>query len=423
MLYTKPRKLRYNRFMIDIKLIRERPDLVKKGVTDKGYSTQTVDEVLGLDEIRRKLMVEIETLRADRNKLTKDQIDLGKTIKDELKKLEPEQEKINTEIMEKLAAIPNLPLSSVPVGRGESENVEIRRWGTPKKFDFPAKDHLELGKSLNILDFETGAKVTGSQFFYLYGAGAFLELALVQYAMHKLSKAGFVPVITPDLAKSRYYLGTGYAPKGAEAQTYTIEGEDLGLIATAEVTLAGKHADEVLKFEELPLKYVGYSHCFRREAGAYGKYSKGLYRVHQFTKVEMFIYCSSGESDIFHQEILKNEEAIYQELGLPYRVVEMCTGDLGAMAARKFDIEAWMPGRNDYGEVTSTSNCTDYQARNLNIRYKNKDGHTEFVHMLNGTALVSSRVPLAILENYQNPDGSVTVPEVLRPLMGIAIIK
>jgi seryl-tRNA synthetase len=404
--------------MLDIKLIREQPDLVKKGVMAKGYSAQVVDDVLGLDNTRRRLLVEIETLRSDRNKITKDQIDLGKHIKDELKKLEPELEKINAAIQEKMASVPNLPSSLAPSGRGEADNVEIRKWGKPKNFDFPVRDHLDLGKSLNILDFETGAKVTGSQFYYLYNAGALLELALVQYAMQKLAKKGFTPVITPDLAKSRFYLGTGYSPRGDEAQTYTIEGEDLGLIATAEVTLAGKHADEIFKAGDLPVKYVGYSHCFRREAGAYGKYSKGLYRVHQFTKVEMFIYCIPQESDKYHQEILKNEEEIYQDLNLPYRVVEMCTGDLGAMAARKFDIEAWMPGRVDYGEVTSTSNCTDYQARNLNIRYKKEDGSIEFVHMLNGTALVSSRVPLAILENYQNQDGSVTVPEVLRPFIG-----
>ncbi len=292
-------------------------------------------------------------------------------------------------------SIPNIPLATTPRGTDESQNKVLKTWGTPRQFDFPVKDHLSLGQSLQILDFETGAKVTGSQFFYLYRAGALLELALAQYAMQKLSSRGFIPVITPDLAKSRFYLGTGYAPRGDEAQTYTIENQDLGLIATAEITLAGKHADEVIPAASLPLKYVGYSHCFRQEAGAYGKYSKGLYRVHQFTKVEMFIYCLPEDSDTFHQEILACEESIYQDLGLPYRVVEMCSGDLGAQAAKKFDIEAWMPGRNDYGEVTSTSNCTDYQARNLNIRF-NKQGTTGYVHMLNGTALVSSRVPLAI---------------------------
>jgi len=277
---------------------------------------------------------------------------------------------------------------------------------------------LELGTSLGILDFETGAKVTGSQFYFLYGDGARLELALSMYALDKLSQKGFLPVITPDLAKSRYYLGTGYTPKGDEAQTYTINDEDLGLIATAEVTLAGKHADEVIPESRLPLKYVGYSHCFRQEAGAYGKYSKGLYRVHQFSKVEMFVYCKPEDSDKIHQELLAIEEEIYQELEIPYRVVEMCTGDLGAMAVRKYDVEAWMPGRNDYGEITSTSNCTDYQARNLNIKYKKKDGTNEYPHMLNGTAVVMSRVPISILENFQNEDGSINIPQVLQKWMG-----
>ncbi|HXK52962.1 MAG TPA: serine--tRNA ligase, partial [bacterium] len=286
------------------------------------------------------------------------------------------------------------------------------------------KDHVELGESLGIISFEDGAKVSGSQFYFLYGAGVLMELALVQYAFEKLSKAGFTPTLTPDLAKSRYYLGTGYAPRGDEAQTYTIEGEDLGLIATAEVTLAGKHADEVLLLENLPLKYVGYSHCFRKEAGAYGKYSKGLYRVHQFTKVEMFIYCKPEESMQMHDYLLEMEESIYQGLGISYRVLKQCTGDLGAMAARKYDIEAWMPGRKDYGEVTSTSNCTDYQARNLNIKYKLDTGGTEYVHMLNGTAVATSRTIIAILENYQQADGSVLIPEVLKPYMnGLEVIR
>ncbi len=404
--------------MLDIKLIREKPDFVKAGIRAKGYSADLVDEALRLDIYRRKLLGEIEELRADRNKIDKDRQELGRHVKEQLKKLEPELEKIDHQIGFTLSQIPNLPLPDVPSGKSEADNVEISRWGTPKNFDFPVKDHLQLGEALGILDFPTGAKVTGSQFFYWYGAGALLELALVQYAMQKLQKAGFTPVITPDLAKSRFYLGTGYAPKGNEAQTYVIEGQDLGLIATAEVTLAGKHADEVIPADKLPLKYVGYSHCFRQESGAYGKYSKGLYRVHQFTKVEMFVYCLPEDSDKYHREILQNEESIYQDLGLPYRILEMCTGDLGATAAKKYDIEAWMPGRGDYGEVTSTSNCTDYQARNLNIRYKNPPDKSDFVHMLNGTALVSSRVPLAILENYQNADGSVTVPEILRPFMG-----
>jgi seryl-tRNA synthetase len=406
--------------MLDINFIRENVDLVKKGVANKQFDPTLVDKVLELDEKRRKLLLEIEGLRAKRNKIAdeKKPSDEGRKIKEELKDKEPELVKLQEEYKENLLKIPNLPDQKAPIGKGENENVEVRKWGQPTHFDFKPKDHLELGKALGILNFETGAKVTGSQFYFLYGDGALLELALTNYVFDKLSKVGFLPVITPDLAKSRFYLGTGYMPKGNEAQTYTIEGADLGLIATAEVTLAGSHADEIIPEEKLPLKYLGYSHCFRQEGGSYGKYSKGLYRVHQFTKTEMFIYCKPEESEKFHQLILDMEEEIYQELGLPYRVLEMCTGDLGAMAVRKFDIEAWMPGRDDYGEITSTSNCTDYQARNLNIKFRRKTGEIEYVHMLNGTAIVMSRVPLAILENFQEKDGSIRIPDVLQKWMG-----
>ena len=410
--------------MLDINFIRENVDLVKKGVADKQFDPDMIRKVLELDEKRRKLILEVEGLRAKRNKIASGgkpsaaKALEGKEIKEELKDKEPDYEKIEDEYKDLLFRIPNLPSKKVPVGKSEKDNKEVRKWGTPTKFDFKPKDHIELGKSLGILDFETGAKVTGSQFYFLYGDGALLELALTAYAFEKLSKVGFLPVITPDLAKSRYYLGTGYAPKGDEAQTYTVDGEDLGLIATAEVTLAGSHADEIIPEDKLPIKYIGYSHCFRKEAGAYGKYSRGLYRVHEFTKAEMFIYSLPEESDKFHEYILKMEEEIYQELGLPYRVVEMCTGDLGAMAARKFDVEVWMPGRDDYGEVTSTSNCTDYQARNLNIKFRRKTGEVEYPHMLNGTAIVMTRVPLAILENFQTKDGSVLIPKVLQKWMG-----
>lgn len=405
--------------MIDIQILRDNPDKIKKAVIEKQCEELIVDKALELDKKWRTLLSEIENLRAQKNKAAKEKnIEKGKEIKVKLHKAEPELEKTDKELNDALNAIPNPALEMVPVGKGESENKEVKKWGTPRKFDFEPKDHLQLGKELGILDFDTGSKVSGSQFYFLYGDGAFLELSLVMYAMELLSKEGFLPVITPDLAKSRYYLGTGYQPKGKEAQIYEINNEDLGLIATAEVTLAGKHADEIIAEKDLPKKYIGYSHCFRQEAGAYGKYSKGLYRVHQFTKAEMFIYCIPEESDKMHLHILDMEEKIYQSLGLPYRVLEMCTGDLGAMAARKFDVEAWMPTRSEYGEVTSTSNCTDYQARNLNIKYRKKDGKSEYLHMLNGTAIATSRTPLAILENYQQKDGSVIIPEVLRKWMG-----
>ena len=405
--------------MIDIQILRDDPEGLKQKVAEKGFDPALVDLTLDLDEKRRELIAEVEHLRADRNKAAKEKdIEQGKKLKAKLQEIEPMLEQIEAEFLDALNRIPNPALPEVPVGKSERDNVELRKWGQPREFDFEPKDHLELGAQLGILDFETGAKVVGSQFYYLYGDGALLELSLVMFAMELLQKEGFTPAITPDLAKSRYYLGTGYMPRGDEAQTYTISGQDLGLIATAEVTLAGKHADEIIPEEDLPVKYIGYSHCFRQEAGAYGRYSRGLYRVHQFTKAEMFIYCAPEDSGKMHEHILEMEEKIYQTLGLPYRVLEMCTGDLGAMAARKFDIEAWMPARGEYGEVTSTSNCTDYQARNLNVKFRKKDGRSEYAHMLNGTAIATSRTPLAILENYQQADGSVVIPEALRKWMG-----
>ncbi len=405
--------------MLDIQLIRDNPEKIKKGVADKNFDPKLVDKVLELDKKRRDLMQSIQVLQAERNKVAKEKdIEKGKKIKEELKTKEPELSKVEDEYLVSLNAIPNIASDDVKVGKNEDDNEEIKKWGDVPKFDFKPKDHLELGTKLGIIDFETGAKVSGSQFYYLYGDGARLELALIQYAFEVLSDEGFLPVITPDLAKSRYYLGTGYAPRGNEAQTYEIKDEDLGLIATAEVTLAGKHADDNILEDKLPIKYIGYSHCIRQEGGSYGKYSKGMYRVHQFTKAEMFIYCTPEESNKLHDYLLSMEEKIYQGLGIPYRVLKQCTGDLGAMASRKYDIEAWMPGRNDYGEVTSTSNCTDYQARNLNIKFKRKNGKNEYIHMLNGTAIATSRTPIAILENFQQEDGSVIIPEVLRKWMG-----
>ena len=404
--------------MINIQLLRDDPDRIKEGTVAKGYDPAVVDRVLEADKNYREVLQKVESLRAERNKFAKDKnIEEGKRVKGELKGLEPELTKAEEEVNSLISEIPNLPDGSAPRGKGEEENVEVLKWGDIPSFDFEPKDHLVLGEELGIIDFESGAKVAGSQFYYFLGDAVLLELALLQFGLDFLVSRGYKPVITPDLAKSRYYLGTGYQPKGDEAQIYEINGEDLGLIATAEVTMAGLHADEVLAKNNLPLKYAAISHCFRKEAGAYGKYSKGLYRVHQFTKLECFVYCTPDKSDEIHKEILGIEEEITQALGIPYRVLEMCTGDLGAIASKKYDVEAWMPGRNDYGEITSTSNTTDYQARNLNIKY-NDGQKNEYVHMLNGTALVTSRVPIAILENFQQKDGSVVIPEVLRKWMG-----
>ena len=327
-----------------------------------------------------------------------------------------------------VAPIPNLTHPDAPIGQTEDANKTIKTWGDPRKFDFKAKDHVEIGKALDLIDFEAGGKVSGNGFYFLKNEGALLDLALQQFAIHKLVKEGFTPVITPDLARNSILEGIGFTPRGHETQIYSVENTDLSLVGTAEITLGGMHADEILETSKLPLKYVGLSHCFRTEAGAAGRASKGLYRVHQFTKIEMFAFTEGdlAVSGAMHLELLRIEEEIFQALGLPYRVLDICSGDLGGPAYRKFDIEAWMPGRGEsgeYGEVTSTSDCTDYQARRLNIRYKpTGQKGTKFVHTLNGTAVAVSRALLAVLENYQRADGRVDVPEVLRPWMGKSLI-
>lgn len=408
--------------MIDIKLIREEIEKVKAGVIKKNFDTSKIDAVLELDKKRLGLLQKVESLRQERNGLGKDGIERGKQIKEELKKLEPDLEVVEKDFKSLLSEIPNLPSADVPDGKGEADNVEVKVVGEKPRFEFSPKNHVEIGKKLDILDFENGAKVAGAGFYYLKNAGAMLEIALVNYGLQFLNHRGFTPIITPDLAKEKYYLGTGYNPKGEEAQTYKLEDTDLGLVATAEVTIAGYHSDEIIGNLDQPKLYGGYSHCFRQEAGAYGKYSKGLYRVHQFTKVEMFAYTKKEISEKMHEKFLELEEEFWTSLGIPYRVLEMCTGDLGSQASRKFDLEAWMPGRNDWGEVTSTSNTTDYQARNLNVRYRDGE-NIEYAHMLNGTLIATSRAIIAILENNQQEEGSVKIPEVLIPFMGISEIK
>jgi seryl-tRNA synthetase len=312
-----------------------------------------------------------------------------------------------------------------PVSRDPAGNKVIRTSGEPAKFDFPPKDHVALAEALDLVDFEAGAAVAGQKFYFLKNEAALLELALIQYAMQTLLRDGYTPVITPDVARVEVLEGIGFIPRDPDPnkrQIYSIADTDLCLIATAEITLGGMHRDKIFDELDLPLKYVGFSHCFRTEAGAPGRDTKGLYRVHQFSKVEMFAFCTPDQSEAIHQELLRIEESIFQGLKLPYHVIDTCTGDLGGPAYRKYDLEAWMPGRGDkgeYGEVTSTSNCTDYQARRLGIRYKTHGQKgTRFVHTLNGTAVATTRAILAILENYQQADGSVLIPEVLRPWVG-----
>lgn len=422
--------------MLDIKLLRDNTEGVKAGVKAKNADPNLVDDFLESDNNWRSMREKLDELRAKQNKLSSGdkvaansehrQEDISwreeaKKNKEEIKITELKIVELEKERESAWLKIPNLPLPEVPSGFSESENRVLREVGRKPEFKFEPKDHLALGEALGIIDFASGAKVAGSGFYYLKNDGVLLELALVKYALDFLREKGFDLWLTPDLAREKFYLGTGYNPRGPEAQTYVIENSDLGLIATAEVTLAAIHADEVLPGDSLPKRYAGLSHCFRQESGAYGKYSRGLYRVHQFTKVEMFVYSKPEDSPKMHEELLALEEELWQSLGIPYRVLEMCAGDLGAMAARKFDLEAWMPGRGDWGEVTSTSNTTDYQARRLNIKCKLGD-KPEFLHTLNGTAIATSRGIISILENYQRADGKVDVPEVLQKQMGKKIV-
>ncbi|MEK7212295.1 MAG: serine--tRNA ligase [Patescibacteria group bacterium] len=438
--------------MLDVDLLRKEPDKVKKAIAAKNADPKLVDNFLVLDEEWRKMTAELEGLRAEQNRLSETVAapgggarldspsrrgreprpaagrDAAKTNKVKIKDREVDLSAIEKKREELWLKIPNLPSEDTPVGKDEAGNKVLRKVGEPRVFsakggsasggDFKPKDHLELGEGLGIIDFDAGAKVAGSGFYYLKNDGVLLELALVRYALDFLRENGFDLWLTPDLAREKFYIGTGYQPRGPEAQTYVIENSDLGLVATAEVTLAGIHAEEILDENTLPKLYAGYSHCFRQEAGAYGKYSRGLYRVHQFTKVEMFAYARPEDSPRIHEQLLTLEERLWQGLGIPYRVVEMCTGDLGAQAARKFDLEAWMPGREDWGEVTSTSNTTDYQARRLGTKLRRSNGKTEFIHTLNGTAIATSRGIIAIMENYQTADGKIAVPKALQQYMG-----
>jgi seryl-tRNA synthetase len=423
--------------MIDIKALRENPDVMKENIILRNLDPEkyNVDYILELDSKRRELQKELDNLRSLRNKISQEigkkvgqekenLIKEAKEIKEKIEKIEEEFKNIEKELYQRLWQLPNFLSPKAPRGKDENDNIEIKRWGEIKKFNFTPKDHLDLGIMNDLLDFERGSKVTGSNFYYLKNEAVILEFALMQMVIDTLVPEGFKIFITPDLAKMEIIDGIGFQPRGPEAQIYRIENFDLGLIATAEITLGGYHKDEILDELDLPLKYLGFSHCFRTEAGAYGRYNRGLYRVHQFSKAEIFIICRPEDSEDMHEYILGLEEKIFQKLEIPYRVLDICSGDLGAPAARKFDIEAWMPGRGDFGEVTSCSNCTDYQARRLNIRFRRVTGEVEYVHMLNGTAIAISRALIAIFENYQQEDGSILIPKVLQPYtLGIKEIK
>lgn len=422
--------------MLDYKFIKDNLEAVKQNIINRNM-TADADKVVELFDKRNALVTKLQSLQQKRNenaqamkqKLNNEKrqelINSGKQIKEEIANVEAEEKQVSAELEEAARKIPNMVHPDVPIGKLDTENLEVKKVGTPRKFDFEPKDHVQLGESLDIIDFDRGTKVSGPKFYYLKNEAVFLEQALIMYALNILRKHNFKLFITPDVAKEEVLKGIGFNPRGNESNVYTIEDEGTCLVATAEITLGGYHQDEILNKADLPLLYGGLSHCFRREAGAAGQFSKGLYRVHQFDKVEMFAYSTPEKSDEIHEKLRLIEEEIFEGLGLPFHVVDTCTGDLGAPAYRKWDLEAWMPGRNggEYGEVTSTSNCTDYQARRLNIKYKDDDGKNKYVHTLNGTAIAVGRAMLAILENYQNADGSVTIPPVLVPYCGFDTIK
>ncbi len=413
--------------MLDIKFIRDNKDLIKENCKNRHVDID-IDILLKSDEERRKIIKEIENLRAlrkskSKGKPTEEEILNLRKTGEEISELEKKAETIENEYHRLLLRVPNLTHPETPVG-GEGDFKTVHKSAIPKPFKFTPKDHEELMLNLDLIDFERGAKVATSKFYFSKNNLVRLNQALLNYGIDTLSKHGYTLVETPDVAKNEILSGVGFNPRGEETQVYTLENTDLSLIGTAEITMGGYHAQEVLDLSKGPKKYVALSHCFRTEAGAYGKTSKGLYRVHQFTKLEMFIYCKPEESEKMHQELLSMEKKIVDGLKLPYRIIDVASGDLGGPAYRKYDIEAWMVMKGNegeqgnYGEITSTSNCTDYQARRLNIKYRKEDGSTEFVHTLNGTAVVLSRFPLAIVENYQQKDGNVLVPKVLQKYTG-----
>ncbi|EAT5048332.1 serine--tRNA ligase [Salmonella enterica] len=407
--------------MIDMQELSARMDEMKRNVVSRGIQCN-VDEIVLAYSKYKACTQKLDSLRASMNQLSRkigtdgsldrEAIQQASALKRSIVDLEPQEKIYRESFQTAMLTLPNWIPSDTPQGLSDNENVEIKRWGALPAID-NARDHLEIAQRLDLIDFESGTKVAGKKFYFLKNEAVMLDLALQAFALKIVQKHGFIPLQTPDLAKNSILEGIGFSPRGNESNIYRVESTDLSLIATAEITVGGMHSDETLALDKLPLKYVALSHCFRTEAGASGRTSKGLYRVHQFNKVEMFVFCAPEDSQRLHEEILQIEEEIYQLLNLPYRVLRICAGDLGAPASKKYDIEAWMPGKDggEYGEVTSASNCTDFQARRLGIRYQN------------GTAIATSRVILAILENYQQPDGSVVIPQVLQDYMGLDSIK
>ena len=424
--------------MLDRKFILENIEAVRQNCKNRNTAA-VVDQFITLEKERKSLQQELEKQQTESNTVSKSigqakseseretKKEEGRILRDKITSTKEKLDAVETDLESVQRSIPNMTHPAAPIGADETANARLALGKTPiPTFDFTPVDHVVLGETLNLIDFSAGARVAGAKFYFLKNEAVLLELALQRYAIEILSSAGFMLTITPDMARNDILQGTGYIPRGPETQIYSIDGTDLSLIATAEIPLGGMLAGQTVEADELPIRLCGISHCFRTEAGAAGKASRGLYRVHQFTKVEMFAFTLPEQSEAMHQEMLNLECQIFDGLGIPYQVVDTATGDLGGPAYRKFDLEAWMPGRGEngeYGEVTSTSNCTDYQARRLNARYKIKgEKGTKFLHTLNGTAIAISRALVAILELYQQRDGSVIVPDVLRPFVGKEII-
>jgi seryl-tRNA synthetase len=416
--------------MIDIKFLREHPDVVRASQKGRGESVELVDQILAIDEKKRAAVTEFETLRQEQNTLSKSVgaakgdektalLENAKVLADKVKAADTKRAQVEEQTKELLLQLSNLLDTQAPIG-GEEDFLLIEHVGAPRDFDkdgFQPKDHVELGKLLGAIDTERGAKVAGSRSYYLTGVGALLEFALVNYAIQSAVKNGFTPVIPPVLVNPAAMEGTGFLGQAAE-NVYRIEKDDVYLVGTSEVPLAAMHMDETLPADKLPLRYAGYSTCFRREAGTYGKDTRGIIRVHQFDKVEMFTFCKPEDAQAEHQRLLQWEKDFLTAMEIPFRVIDVASGDLGSSATRKFDIEAWIPTQGAYREVTSTSNCTEFQGRRLNIRYKDSEG-VKAIATLNGTLVAIPRMIVAILENHQNADGTVNVPAALQPFLGM----
>ena len=413
--------------MIDVKVLRDNPDLVRASQKARGEDVTLIDKALAADELRRNAIVEFEALRAEQNTLSKSVgaakgdekaalLDKAKTLSSAVKEAEAKKNATESSFKAVAMEISNVVDTAAPVG-GEADFKVLEEIGTPRNFDFEPKDHVELGKILGAIDTERGAKVSGARFYYLTGVGALLELALVNYAISMATKAGFIPVIPPVLVKPAAMEGTGFLGQAAE-NVFHLKEDDFYLVGTSEVPLAAYHMDEILDAQSLPLRYSGYSPCFRREAGSYGKDTRGIIRVHQFEKVEMFSFCAPEDAVEEHKRLLAWEKDFLNAMEIPYRVIDVATGDLGSSANRKFDCEAWIPTQSAYREVTSTSNCSEFQARRLNVRVRGENG-TSPVATLNGTLVAIPRMIVSILENHQQADGSVTVPQALRPYLNM----